>query len=123
MLFNGMSTMVVMPPAAACARGRVEALPIRAAWLIDVHVRIHETGYDDKIAGLDDFGEARVAHGIERADGGDDAVLDVKGSRTFAVRKDDAPAAHDQHQRSLRAFPAFVCCQNSARRLAATRRR
>ncbi len=88
-----------------------------------MHVRIHETGHDDEIAGVDDFGVARAAHGIERADLGDDAVLDVEGSRTFAVRKDDAPAAHDQHQRALRAFPALVCCQNSARRLAATRRR
>ena len=55
MLLSGMSTIVVMPPAAAARVAVVEAFPLGAARLVDVHVRVDEPGHHDEIAGIDDL--------------------------------------------------------------------
>ena len=44
MLLSGMSTSVVTPPAAAARVGGLEALPLGAPGLVDVHVRVDQPG-------------------------------------------------------------------------------
>ncbi len=48
--FSGMSTIVVTPPAAAARGGRGEALPLGAARLVDVHVRVDEAWQQHLVA-------------------------------------------------------------------------
>ena len=55
--FSGISTMVVVPPAAAACVAVSNPLPVGLARLVDMHVRIDHTGHDDVIAKI--FG-ARV---------------------------------------------------------------
>ena len=49
--FSGMSRMVVTPPAAAAAGGAGEALPLRAAGLVDVHVGVDQPGEQHLVVG------------------------------------------------------------------------
>ncbi len=86
------------------ARGRRagrggEALPLGAARLVDVDVRVDEAGQDAEIARVED-GEAGGAV-VVVGDGDDDAAGDMNGVRRLADGRDDAFAADDRIDRHL----------------------
>src|SRR5688500_11685268 len=76
---------------AACrggARRRLEAFPVRAPRLVDVHVRVDQAGKDGQVAEvmrLITFAGTRI-----RVNRGDDAVFDVDAGIAFTVRRHDA---------------------------------
>jgi hypothetical protein len=74
--------------------GGVEALPVRAAGLVDVDVRVHEPGQDDRVAGVDHTGAAR-RRVVEGGDALDHAVADVhRGGDHLAAGHHPLPADH-----------------------------
>jgi hypothetical protein len=83
---------------APCRRspGRgLEPFPLGAARFVDVYVRVHDARRDHEIA---DVGDVSAGRRLVRSDRPDGAVDDVNGSRSFAVRQDDAATSENQHQ-------------------------
>ena len=76
--FSGMSKNAVNPPAASAARAGREALPVRAARLVEVHVRVEAAGEDVQPGRVDLLARRRQL----RLDRGDRAV----GTPTSAPR-------------------------------------
>ncbi len=75
MLFSGMSTIVVTPPAAAARVADVK-LPLGAARVVHMHVRVDQAGHQHLVVGqLDVLGTDQVS--VERLDRDDPAVLDA----------------------------------------------
>ena len=71
-----MSTIVVTPPAAAARVADAEALPLGAAGLVDMHVRVDESGQQHRVVGHDhDLARPRTRSRTP-SDVGDAPVLD-----------------------------------------------
>jgi hypothetical protein len=80
-------------PGRGRARRRREPLPLGAARLVDVHVRIDEPRHQDQLARLD-HGAAR-GHLVERAHLRDAAPADVNGRGPDRIRRDDSVTPKD----------------------------
>ncbi len=83
------------------ARGGGEALPLGAAGLVDVDVRVHKAGDEGFVVGqFNDLGAGEAV--AERLDGDDHAVADAYFAGGDACGGEDAPAADDQVKRASR---------------------
>ena len=76
------------------ARGRVEAFPVGAAGLVDVHVRVDDAGRDHEVAAVDDvraIGQVRGPFDVDNS-----AVVDLDRGGCDRIGEHDARAADDQ---------------------------
>ncbi len=78
------------------ARGAAEALPLGAAGLVDVHVRVDDAGHDHQVSGVDH--RATGGNVVVRGDLGDDAVAHVDGEGRHRAGRDDAATAEHEVQ-------------------------
>ena len=95
-----MSTIVVTPPAAAARVALLEALPLGAAGLVDVHVGVDQAGQQHLVVGQLD--RPRRRERAVRLDRDDHPVPDADVARQLASRGDHAAAA--DHQVEVRDF-------------------
>jgi hypothetical protein len=102
MLLSGMSTTVVMPPAAAARVARLEALPLGAPGLVDVDVGVDHAGHQGEVAEVGD-GEA-LGHRVGVGDGHDLTAPDVHRRGTNALRRHHTTGTEDEVGLHGRAF-------------------
>ncbi len=100
MLLSGMSTIVVTPPGGRGPGRGGEALPLGAAGLVDVDVRVDQSREQHLVVGqVDD--QVGVGAGAVRREVDDQAVLDADLDRLLAGA-DDRPRCADQDVEAVR---------------------
>jgi hypothetical protein len=70
------------------ARAGLESLPVRASWLIEVYVRVHEPRHDHEVAGVLDRRATR--HVFPARHPTNDAVAYIDGRGTHSLRRHHA---------------------------------
>jgi hypothetical protein len=80
-----------------CGTRRVlKAFPIGAPRIVDVDMRVHESGEHDETPGIDLAGAGRMLDGGQTMNRRDPSVVDLDRGRTDAVGQNDALAFDDE---------------------------